>query len=134
MLICGRHHLVDRAVERMATATEDEDAAASVAAPRAGGRVMVGEVAKADWKELRDFADTCGLEVMRDAEARAQTLRDGTYRSERDQLKNRRPGKVAEGEQKANGIMEKAPNEVGALGEVLGEPRKSQGRAGGTRD
>ena len=83
--------LVDRIVEGMATATEDEDAAASVAAPRAGGRVMVGEVAKADWKELKDFADTCGLEVMRDAEARAQTLRDGTYRSERDQLKNGRP-------------------------------------------
>mmetsp|Transcript_56261 Transcript_56261/g.127696 ORF Transcript_56261/g.127696 Transcript_56261/m.127696 type:complete len:131 (+) Transcript_56261:199-591(+) len=42
--------LVDRIVEGMATATEDEDAAASVAAPRGGGRVMAGEVAKADWK------------------------------------------------------------------------------------
>jgi len=120
--------LVSRIVEGMATATEDEDAAASVAAPRAGGRVMVGEVAKADWKELKDFADTCCLEVMRDAEARAQTLRDGTYRSERDQLKNRRPGKVAEDEQKANGIMNKARNEVGALGESWGSLERAKER------
>lgn len=101
--------LVSRIVEGMATATEDEDAAAPVAAPRGWARVMAGEVAKADWKDLTDFADTWGR-VMRDAEARAQTLRDGTYRSERDQLKNRRPGKVAEYEHRANEVIEKAHN------------------------